>query len=171
MVVWCVKTTLIYQQSVCSNVFIISGFFSDSEQTPEFVPVVEPTDLRAICKVTKKGQTTDVTYGHIYKVNHSFRFEPPGKKRYYFFQNCYCISKDGESFFEKGDSGAGVFLIDEQSKILNPLGIGFIKGKWTYVCKIQHVLERFNLKICKDEFSGSFFTDEREEEMKKIYSE
>ena len=64
-----------------------------------------------------------------------------------------------------------MFLINEHSKILNPLGIGFIKGKWTYVCKIQHVLERFNLKICKDEFSRSFFTDEREEEMKKIYSE
>ena len=171
MVVCCVKTTLGYQQSVCSEVFIVSLFVSDSKRTPEFLTVVEPTNLRARHKVTKKGKTTDVTYGHIYQINISLRFQRPRQTRWYVFENCYSIAKDGKSFFEKGDSGAGVFLIDKQSKILHPLGIGFSKGKYTFVCKIQHVLERFNLKICKDEFSRTFFTDERKEEMKKIYSE
>ena len=127
------------------------------------LPIAEPTSLGATLKVTKKGKTSDVTYGHIVDINHSARFQRQ-KGRYYVFDKCYRIKKDGKTFLESGDSGSGVFLIDEENKTLIPIGIGFLKGKWAYVCKIKHVLDRFQLTICKDEFASNFFNNEREEE-------
>lgn len=129
------------------------------------LPIAEPTSLRKTLEVTKKGKTTDVTYGHIVEIDYCAKFPHPSQNgRYYVFYRCYRIAKHGKTFFEKGDSGSGVFLIDNENSILKPLGIGFLKGKWAYVCKIKHVLDRFQLTICKDEFASNFFTSEREEE-------
>lgn len=122
------------------------------------LPIAEPTSLGATLKVTKKGKTTDVTYGHIIKINHSASLRRQNG-RYYVFDKCYCIKNDRKRFLEGGDSGSGVFLIDAENKTLKPIGIGFITGRtYSYVCKIKHVLDKFQLTICKDEFASNFFT-------------
>lgn len=107
-------------------------------------------------RVTKKGQTTGLTYGLLksnsLSINISFsRF--PG--RLISFNNCYEI-KDEETekpFFQEGDSGSGVFVI-ENNKPHRALGIAFAyqtDGDITAVCKIQPIIEACNLTICLEE--------------------
>lgn len=159
--------TPINQQSVCSNVFILRCFFSESEHLPVFLDIIEPTLRRGeTLNVTKKGKSTGVTYGSIDKTNYHTRVESSQKGTFYAFKKCYRIRPlNREIFFEDGDSGAGVFLIDEQTKTLKPLGIGFLKGPvYTCVCRIKHFLDEFQLSICEDDFARNYFGNKTEKE-------
>lgn len=107
-------------------------------------------------RVTKKGQTTGLTYGllksNCLSINIDFiRF--PGRR--FSFNNCYEIKDEDtkKPFFQEGDSGSGVF-VSENGKPQKPLGIAFAyqtDGDITVVCKIQPIIEACNLTICQEE--------------------
>lgn len=71
----------------------------------------------------------------------------------YKFDNCFEIRSMHEdvSFFKSGDSGSAVF-VKEDGK-LKPLGIAFALGAdgSTYVCRIHHIVQIFNLSIYQEE--------------------
>ena len=110
----------------------------------------------------KKGRTTNVTRG-IYGGEFSlaklhFGFEEKGP--FYLFEKCYRIFDEDSTFFDEGDSGSGVFLIDRKGSGIQPLGIAF--GRYcgfTLVCKIKHIAERFHLSVLKDDVSNWFLND------------
>lgn len=105
--------------------------------------------------VKKRGRTTGDTTGKLvgscmYVCVHSTQV--PG--RYYEFQNCFAVEdlKNGPRFFDKGDSGSGVFVIDENDRSLKPLGIAFaFYCSKTAVCKIGQITNAFNLSIYDNE--------------------
>lgn len=73
-------------------------------------------------------------------------------------------------FFDEGDSGSGVFLLDDCNRNMTPLGIAFARGdltNTTFVCKIQHIVEKFQLSLCQNQIAEAFATgilnDERDE--------
>ena len=127
------------------------------------LPTAESETDYEYLKVTKKGNKTGVTYGIIHEVVTSARIDSITDTEFghfYSFNNCYCVRDvtNDTPFFEIGDSGSGVFLIDETNRRLVPLGIAFARGRFgfsTYVCKIKHIAEKFQLKIYQDAFSSS----------------
>lgn len=51
-------------------------------------------------------------------------------------------------FLDKGDSGSGVFVIDERDNSLKPLGIAFaFYCSKTAVCKIGQITDAFNVSV------------------------
>lgn len=68
----------------------------------------------------------------------------------YRFDYCYeIINKHGyKPFFEPGDSGSGVYLLDERGN-KKPVGIAFAFGLNgdTYACRIEHVTRAFELSL------------------------
>ena len=156
---------------VKTNSFTYSVWVSFSEPrcTPKELPIVEPHEPESACKthkVIKKGKISDVTFGKIYKYNVSCRLKHLSQKgEINVLRKCYTIArqKDDTPFMLKGDSGCGVFLIDEKERNLKPLGIGIgILGTHAVVCKIKHVLDSFDLAIYQDAFS-------REQTMTVLY--
>ena len=110
----------------------------------------------------KKGATTNVTLG-IYDglcLLATLRFGIQQNGPFYYFEKCYRILDDDDEFFERGDSGSGVFLIDRNSSRIQPLGIAFGRciGS-TLVCNIKHIAERFQFSILKDSFSTSYLNE------------
>lgn len=115
--------------------------------------------------VRKTGRTTGTTTGILRSASH---YPCIGSLlyfgRFFDFNSCYFIDDDDEEdvevadrklFFDRGDSGSAVYLIDNKHnpKIFKPLGIGFaigIKGG-TYACKIQEVLREFNIAIYQEQ--------------------
>ena len=108
--------------------------------------------------VIKKGQATGITrgvYGGFF-MSEKVDFKPFSTESFFIFENCYRIlDKDGQ-FFDEGDSGSGVFLIDKKDSNVKALGIAFARSLYqcaTLVCKVNHIAERFQLSIIKDDFS------------------
>lgn len=68
----------------------------------------------------------------------------------YRFDYCYeIINKHGcKHFFEPGDSGSGVYLLDERGN-KKPVGIAFAFGLNgdTYACRIEFVTRAFELPL------------------------
>lgn len=93
-------------------------------------------------KVTKTGRTTGSTTGYIHKINYF------GRK----WKDCYSISSDElGNFSDKGDSGSGVFFVEEDGTH-KPLGIligQLKKTNFKIVCKIETFLHTKGLKIVK----------------------
>lgn len=93
--------------------------------------------------VKKRGRTTGDTIGKLVGdcmyvcVNST---QVPGL--YYEFQNCFAIDN---IFFDKGDSGSGVFVIDERDNSLKPLGIAF--AFYCSVCKLGQITSAFNVSV------------------------
>lgn len=117
----------------------------------------------------KKGRTTNVTLG-IYDglcllARLLFGIQQNGP--FYLFEKCYRILDKDEDFFQGGDSGSGVFLIDKNTSRIHPLGIAFGRciGS-TLVCKIKHIAERFQLSVMKDSFSTSYLNEYRSKPVK-----
>lgn len=135
--------------------------FSEPRCTPKALPIAEPdSEPESACKthkVIKKGKISDVTFGYITDFNFRCRWTHLSKKgEIIYLRQCYRIARqtDDKPFMLQGDSGCGVFLIDEQERILKPLGIGFaITKTHSIVCKIKHVIEYFDLAIYQDAFS------------------
>ena len=65
------------------------------------------------------------------------------------FYDCFEIGNLGQPFFSAGDSGSGVFLIDEKGgNRLKALGIAFAQlGTSTAVCRIGHILDAFDVAV------------------------
>lgn len=72
---------------------------------------------------------------------------------FYYFARCFSIESIDRPFFEKGDSGSGVFVM-ENGKPTKPLGIAFAKlmiNHNTAVCRIDKITEAFGLSVCQNE--------------------
>lgn len=102
--------------------------------------------------VTKTGRTTGTTYGYLkdncltVKVNRSFL-----SRGYFAFFNCYAIedNTDIQPFFLEGDSGSGVYVM-ENGKPSKPLGIAFAYlDSQTAVCNIAMIVDKLDLQIVR----------------------
>lgn len=121
----------------------------------ETIPVMTNDDLTGgtCIEVKKTGRTTETTFGQLVCVMTSVNEpsgsglgEPMGLKLVYGVSDMYL----DEPFFERGDSGSGVFVLGEE--IDRPLGIaiGFsTKDQLTFVCKIDSVLQDLDIDIVK----------------------
>lgn len=110
-------------------------------------------------KVKKTGRTTETTYGYLIKFNKHrrvsanlsltatsdapYRLETP-----YVVRNMY----KNKPFFKKGDSGSAVFVLGEKDQPDKALGIAFgfsNDGKHTFVCNIEQILTKLDLKLVR----------------------
>lgn len=124
---------------------------------PDIIPVA---DDKRLCfdntwKVMKRGKESDLTTGVLHKIEPTVRISFPESRRYYEFRNCYSIQDEtfDKTFFRLGDSGSGVFILDNNDQSIAALGIAFargVRGHVTYVCKIKDISDEFNLSIYQD---------------------
>lgn len=97
--------------------------------------------------VSKKGRSTKVTIGILSENTISIKLNN------IWFKNCFCIYNynDSETFFKEGDSGSGVFLIDEEGESKKALGIAFAFSRTeTCVCDIRNIVQAFDI-ACYEE--------------------
>lgn len=107
-------------------------------------------------RVIKRGCRTCETEGFLVNGDYSVCLdEDPNNPTgcFFFFNQCFAIEDIYRSFFDLGDSGSGVFVL-ENGKPTRPLGIAFAKHmvtKTTAVCRIDPVIRAFNLCIYEKE--------------------
>lgn len=92
--------------------------------------------------VSKKGISTDTTTGLLSQNPMSIQIKD------IWFKKCFIINDYKERFFEKGDSGSGVFLIDADGKRKRALGIAFglsVSQRQTCVCDIRDIVHAFDI--------------------------
>ena len=97
--------------------------------------------------VSKKGRSKKVTIGILSENTISI------KVNNIWFKNCFCIYNysDSEQFFEEGDSGSGVFLIDEKGEPKKALGIAFaFSSTETCVCDIRNIVQAFDIAFYQE---------------------
>lgn len=142
-----------------------------------FICVVEYSELQIanenilqfnVDKVMKRGGTTGQTEGlltgNTFSVCVDKDFNLGG---FYYFARCFSIESIDGPFFEKGDSGSGVFLV-ENGRPTKPLGIAFAKfliNHNTAVCRIDKVVEAFGLSVYQNEEPKEAFQHEEPMEM------
>lgn len=98
-------------------------------------------------KVFKRGGTTGETEGYL--SDNSLSVCLDFTNGFYFFDRCYAVESINSPFFEPGDSGSGVFLI-ENGVPTKPLGIAFAfqkRSQTTAVCRIDKIIDAFNLSV------------------------
>lgn len=98
-------------------------------------------------KVFKRGGTTGETEGYL--SDNSLSVCLDFTNGFYFFDRCYAVTSINSPFFEPGDSGSGVFLI-ENGVPTKPLGIAFAfhkRSQTTAVCRIDKIIDAFNLSV------------------------
>ena len=139
-------------------------FISGQENNnDELLEIAEPDffssdDVHVMKKGTATGVTRGVYGGFFMSTNVRFEKSPTGP--FFTFENCYRIDDKKEQFFDTGDSGSGVFLLDKEDSRVKALGIAFARWSFqpaTLVCKVKHIAESFNLTIIKDDFSKKVF--------------
>lgn len=100
--------------------------------------------------VRKQGKVTGETEGILVSGMMTIRVDNVASPLKYRFDFCYkIINKHGyRRFFEPGDSGSGVYLLDRRGN-KRPVGIAFAFGLNgdTYVCRIAHVTRAFELSL------------------------
>lgn len=102
--------------------------------------------------VTKTGRTTGKTTGVLKYSNHSIKVNLPFPSQGFLtFCNCYAVEDlEDERFFSQGDSGAGVFVIENNAAKI-PLGIAFASsGSSTFVSRIDTFIKEFDLCIVSE---------------------
>ena len=114
--------------------------------------IVKECDLKydGSMHVKKTGTTTNETEGILLNNNFQIRInEGLPKGAFFMFYECFEIGNLGQFFFSGGDSGSGVFLIDEKDgDRLKALGIAFAQlGTSTAVCRIGHILDAFDVAV------------------------
>lgn len=104
-------------------------------------------------KVLKRGGTTGETEGYLVENSLSVRIDQEGcvdeseDGLFYYFMRCYAIESKDCPFFEPGDSGSGVFLM-ENGMPTKPLGIAFAKlAQITAVCRLVEIVDAFDLCV------------------------
>lgn len=106
-------------------------------------------------KVMKRGGATGETRGRLTGDTLSVCVDkgPNVGGFFYRFSRCFSIDSIGGPFFDKGDSGSGVFLM-ENGRPTKPLGIAFAMHKIsqkTAVCRIDKIVEAFGLSVYQNE--------------------
>lgn len=106
-------------------------------------------------KVMKRGGATGETEGRLTGDNLSVCVDkgPNVCGFFYRFSRCFSIDISDGPFFEIGDSGSGVFLM-ENERPTKPLGIAFAKhmiSQKTAVCRIDKIVEAFGLSVYQNE--------------------
>lgn len=98
------------------------------------------TDLR----VRKMGRTTGRTEGYLKDTI------PSVKVKNFKFKNCYhVVNIDDTIFFKEGDSGSGVYLIQDET-ISKAVGIAFAFMKYsphTFVCRMDGIIDTLRLNL------------------------
>lgn len=107
-------------------------------------------------RVTKRGQTTYITYGRLVETNFTIKIPKTPRNEWFTFINCYRIENedDKKPFFEAGDSGSGIFMIKKDNGQFKPLGIAFAYdpiNRSTVVCKIDPIITAFGLSVYKED--------------------
>lgn len=102
--------------------------------------------------VKKRGRTTGDTTGQLVGDCLYVRvYSTQVHGRYYEFENCFAVKQmdNTKPFFQKGDSGSGVFVIDKKdNNSLKPLGVAFASYfSKTAVCKIGEITDAFNVSV------------------------
>lgn len=129
--------------------FVLCELFSEKIQLPDEKSLVFNGNML----VKKRGRTTGDTIGKLVDDSMCVRvYSTEVHGRYYEFKNCFGVIKtdDETTFFDAGDSGSGVFLIDEKDNSLKPLGIAFAflrSTRKTSVCKIRQITNAFNVSV------------------------
>lgn len=105
-------------------------------------------------KVLKRGHVSEETNGILISNTASIAIRSESNNGYvYQFDNCYEIRSIEQSkpVFEAGDSGSAVFVHEWDE--LKPLGIAFAfdAGETTYACRIDQIVQAFNLSIYQEE--------------------
>lgn len=105
--------------------------------------------------VTKTGKATRKTEGVLRREALFARTATYVCGQYFVLPGLYIVhDKDKENpFFEKGDSGSGVFVVGKDKKEY-VLGIGIAvagarQSRKTYVCKIDHIIKNLGLKLVR----------------------
>lgn len=99
--------------------------------------------------VTKTGRTTGTTKGCL--MEDSLTVKVDFSRGYFAFFNCYAIEDipDHRPFFREGDSGSGVYVM-ENGKPSKPLGIAFAYlDSQTAVCNIGMIVDKLDLQIVR----------------------
>lgn len=121
------------------NIFI---FFSDKRSLTAIG--FDDLNTNEKLKVRKTGRTTGRTDGYL-KDN-----IPSVRVKNFKFQNCYhVVNIDDTVFFKEGDSGSGVFLIQDE-EITKPVGIAFAFMTYsphTFVCRIDTIIDKLSLNL------------------------
>lgn len=116
--------------------------------------IADGTNLLFSRKVMKRGGATGETEGRLTGNTLSVRVDKdPNVGGFYYFSRCFSIDSSDGPFFEKGDSGSGVFLM-ENERPTKPLGIAFAKhmiSQKTAVCRIDKIVEAFGLSVYQNE--------------------
>lgn len=143
---------IIREKNVLSNMFwfIISLVTYFVGKIP--LRIADENDLKNAhgTLVRKKGTTTGETEGILVSRIVTVRIDNVTCPVKYRFDFCYEIKNKvgSKPFFEAGDSGSGVYLMDNRGN-KKPLGIAFaysINGN-TYACKIENVTRAFDLSL------------------------
>lgn len=124
----------------------------------ETLEIVKKSDLnfKKEIKVMKTGRATSTTDGRLIHFNeHNVESAKlhlnPHASKYYKFKMSYVVKDTDEQFFERGDSGSGVFVVEEDLSE-KPLGIAFaysFKYPYTYVCNIEEILQKLDLTLVR----------------------
>lgn len=118
----------------------------------EILPVADDNNLTLHkTMVIKCGKTTGTRVGVLQNNSLSIRVDNSFLSRGFFaFFKCYAIGNtNSKAFFERGDSGSGVYVI-EKDGTLKPLGIGFaFLISQTAVCRIDEIIKALGLEIVK----------------------
>lgn len=108
-------------------------------------------------RVIKRGCRTGETEGVLVDGDFSLCVElikhSGQTSSFVYFNQCFAIEDIDRSFFDQGDSGSGVFVL-ENGKPTRPLGIAFANRmitQTTAVCRIDPVIRAFKLCIYDNE--------------------
>lgn len=126
-------------------IYLILFFLTDIKK----LQIADGRNLRfdRSIKVFKRGGTTGETEGYL--SDNSLSVCLDFTNGFYFFDRCYAVTSINSPFFEPGDSGSGVFLI-ENGVPTKPLGIAFAfqkRSQTTAVCRIDKIIDAFNLSV------------------------
>lgn len=126
-------------------IYLILFFLTDIKK----LQIADGRNLRfdRSIKVFKRGGTTGETKGYL--SDNSLSVCLDFTNGFYFFDRCYAVESINSPFFEPGDSGSGVFLI-ENGVPTKPLGIAFAfqkRSQTTAVCRIDKIIDAFNLSV------------------------
>lgn len=126
-------------------IYLILFFLTDIKK----LQIADGRNLRfdRSIKVFKRGGTTGETEGYL--SDNSLSVCLDFTNGFYFFDRCYAVESINSPFFEPGDSGSGVFLI-ENGVPTKPLGIAFAfqkRSQTTAVCRIDKIIDAFNLSV------------------------
>lgn len=107
-------------------------------------------------EVMKTGGVTGNTTG-ILRNNNSLIDTSVDPSVSFLLFNCYEVSNNGNQFCERGDSGSGVFLCNENGiKTNKAIGIAVAVDRYgedrsTFACNIREIVRAFNIVVAEQD--------------------